>query len=571
MDIKLEFLMGADAIVSSLSVKAGDQVKAGDELLQYEASKGILPILAPADGIVEEVLVDQGDRIVLNDVLVRMDTDTVCKEEEAGNRSTPVKKCREEKTDLLIIGAGPGGYEAAIYAAQNGLKVILAEAKTVGGTCLNEGCIPTKALNKGARTYQDILKAAKMGIEVPHPQINMPRLIEWKDEVRETLVSGILGLLKNHSVKLLTGTARFLSGNEVIVEQEEGQVHVSAANIIIATGSKSAGLRIPGVQLPQVMDSREALSLKKLPSSITIIGGGVIGMEFAFIYHSLGVSVQVIEYLEGILPMVDKDISGRLRLIAERKGILIQTGARVSRIENGLNQEAVVIYEKDGKEAFAVSEKVLMAVGRVPDYETLNIEAANIETRRDRRGIQVDGHMQTNRPGIYAIGDVNNILQLAHAASHQGMAAVRHILKMDGGEKQDIVPNVIFTMPEIASVGKTEMDCQKDGISYEVYKFPFSGNGKALIMGDTDGFVKLVKDRVTDEIIGGSIIGPDASTLINSITELVQFHIRQRDASEVIFPHPTTGEAISESILGLGVGALHSVNKKEEHIIHAVD
>lgn len=563
MDIKLEFLIGSEAVVSSVAVKANDQVKAGDELLQYEAAKGILPIFSQTDGVVEEVLVSRGDRIVLNDVLLRIQTESDHHEMGAGVPKEEARECREESADLLIIGAGPGGYEAAIYASQNGLKVILADAGRVGGTCLNEGCIPTKALNKAARMYQDILKASKMGIEASCPNINMPRLIEWKDEVKETLVSGILSLLRNHNIRFIKGTAKFLSEREIIIESQEECVKVNAENIIIATGSKTASLNIPGQKLPQVMDSRAALSLKELPESITIIGGGVIGMEFAFIYHSLGVQVQVLEYLDCILPILDKDISDRLKTIAERKGVIFQTGAKVNRIETGLNQEAVVIYEKDGKESFAVSEKVLMAVGRVPNYEELNVEAAGIETRENGRGILVNEYMQTNRPRIYAIGDVNNIIQLAHAASHQGIAAVKHIMGYESRIDCNVIPNVIFTMPEIASVGKTEAACRKERIAYEAYTFPFSGNGKALIMGDTEGFVKLIKNSGTNEIIGGAIIGPDASSLINAITELVQFGINQEQASEVIFPHPTTGEAILESILGLGLGSVHSINKKE--------
>lgn len=565
MDIKLEFLMGPDATISAVLVEENKPVKAGEELLQYEAAKGILPLLAPEDGVIEAVLVAPGARITQEDVLFRLRTEGPETEPEK-EHSAGSESFTSERTDLLVIGAGPGGYEAAIYAAQNNLKVVLVEAAAVGGTCLNEGCIPTKALNKAARTYQDIGKADVMGIVVAEPEIQMARLIDWKDEVKETLVEGILGLLKIHGVKLITGTACFQSAQTVWVQGERGNVEITAEKIIIATGSRSAMLNIPGAGLSQVIDSKVALSLKELPATVTIIGGGVIGMEFAFIYNSLGASVQVIEYLDSILPMLDADVSGRLRDLAEKKGIRIQTGAKVKRIEQTLNQEALVVYEINGQEAYAVSEKVLMAVGRVPDFEDLNLEAAGIKLRDDSPGIKTNEYLQTNCQDIYAIGDVNNRIQLAHAASHHGITAVKHILGQTDQGSLELVPNVIFTIPEIAAVGKTEAECRQEKISYEVFKFPFSGNGKALILGDTDGFVKLLKNQQTDEIIGGSIIGPDASALVNTMTAMIHFKITQEQAAKMIFPHPTTAEAIMESILGLGIGAIHATNKKEVFI-----
>lgn len=565
MDIKLEFLMGETAIVSSVEVNVNEEVKAGDELLQYEASKGIIPILSPEDGIIEEICVKQGDIISLNDVLFKLNTGMEQKTADFADNKASKRECSEIKADLIVIGAGPGGYEAAIYAAQNKLKVILVEAGEVGGTCLNEGCIPTKAMNKSASVYDEIRKASDLGIEVSEVSVNISRVIDRKDEVKRTLISGIHSLLMNHGIELIKGTARFQSEHTVLVEQQDKDLLIDAKHIIVATGSKTVSLNIPGIELPNVMDSTAALSLKEIPDSITIIGGGVIGMEFAFIYNCLGVQVQVIEYAGSILPMLDYDISDRVKVIANRKGISIQTNAKVSRIEQGLKQEAIIIYEKDGKEQYAVSEKVLMAVGRIPNYENLDIEKAGIEALENRRGIRVNDYMQTNQPSIYAIGDVTNIIQLAHVASHQGITSVKNILGHKEKMDYQVVPNVIFTMPEVATVGKTEIICQKEKIPYEVYKFPFAANGKALILDDSVGFVKLIKNSKTNALIGGAIIGPDASTLINSVTELIQYEITQEQASRIIFPHPTTGEAIMECIMGLGLGAIHSVNQKEGH------
>ena len=306
-----------------------------------------------------------------------------------------------------------------------------------------------------------------------------------------------------------------------------------------------------------MLNSKSALDNKNLPKSITIIGGGVIGMEFAFIYSNFGVKVNVVEYMDRLLTMVDDDISEEIKNIAKLNGINIYTSSKVTKIEESENGDAIVFFENEGKEKYLISENVLVAIGREPNMDGLNIEKTSIELNERGKGIKVDNTLKTNVPGIYAVGDVNNKMQLAHVASHQGIIAVDNILSEDKEMKYDCVPNVIFTAPEIASVGLTERECIEKKINIKVSKFPFSANGKALTMGESRGFIKIIKDIDNNKIVGASLIGADASSLISTLTVIIKNNIKDKDITDTIFAHPTTGEVIHEAALGLSIGALH--------------
>ncbi len=548
-----EFGRDEAVTITEILRKAGDPVKLGDPVFAVEAQKGASKIYCLKDGFIKEILVAVGDKVKMGEK-VAVITD-------AGSRAAPRKeekprapKTNAKKTDLLIIGGGPGGYVAAIYAAQNGRKVTLIEKNRLGGTCLNVGCIPTKSFVKSSEVYEEALRANEFGIKIEKATPDMKGILRHKDAVVDRLVSGVEFLMKKNQIEVISGTASFIDERTVSVE---GAGAFTADDIIIATGSKVASANIPGLGLPVVMDSTAALSREDLPESVTIIGGGVIGMEFAFIWNNLGVKVRVVEFMDRVLTMLDPDVSARIEKIAADRGITVRTSSRVTEVGMAENGWALVKFEKDGAEHVMVSEKVLFAIGRTPNMDGLNVEAAGVELNDRGRGIKVDGRMKTSKEHIYAIGDVTNVIQLAHVASEQGIVAVDNI--MGAGRQMDYtaVPNVIFTDPEIASVGLTEADAEKKGLKYSVSSFSFAGNGKAVSMGRTDGFVKLIRDDVTEKLVGGAIIGPDASALIDTITLAVQNGMDTKRIEHTIFPHPTTGEAVHEAVLGFGKGSIH--------------
>lgn len=464
----------------------------------------------------------------------------------------------KKHAEVLVIGGGPGGYVAAIYAAKNGKQVILAEKEHLGGTCLNIGCIPTKALVKSAEVFAEIKKAKEFGICLESEATpDMNAIMDRKEEVVKRLVGGVEHILKKNNVEVLCGTAAFTDDKTVKVTGEE-EYEVTFDDVIIATGSKVAKVPIPGIDLPFVLNSTSALSLRELPKSIAIIGGGVIGLEFAFLYRHLGVEVTVIEFMDRLVSVLDSDASSEILRQAKKAGIKVSTSAKVTEIRTGEDGNAVVAYERKEKVNEVSCEKVLVAIGRSPEFSGLGIENTSVELLEKNRGIKVNEYMQTNVEHIYAIGDVNNLIQLAHAASHQGMTAVDKILgkEVEAFEKTT-VPSVIFTTPEIASVGVSEDYLKEQGIPYTVGKFQFNGNGKAVTMGQANGFCKLIKNE-KDEIIGGTIVGPDASTLIATVTLAVRNKMKDCDITHTVFAHPTTGEVLHEAALDLSIGCIHA-------------
>ncbi|AYE33246.1 dihydrolipoyl dehydrogenase [Clostridium septicum] len=562
MDIKLESLTGHDksAKVGKINVSIGDMVEINTVLLQVETGKGNSPIKAKGSYKIKEIKVNEGEEVKIGDTLIKVEV----LEENNSNKNNfnyfgNMIKGKDEKieTDLIVIGAGPGGYVSAIYAAKRGLKVVSIEKENLGGTCLNVGCIPTKALVKSSEVYYNLVNCNEFGLECENPKVNMGKIIDRKDKIKNTLVSGIDYLLNKNEVKQIKGEASFKDKRTIEVKSGRDKYSITGKNIIIATGSKISKINIKGIEEPFVLNSTTALSSKEKPKSITIIGGGVIGMEFAFMYSNLGVKVNVVEFADRLLTMVDSEISEEIKNIAEKKGITIFNSSKVSRIEKTENGEALVIFNKGEEEKYIVSEKVLVAIGREPNIEGLEIENANIKLNENLRGIEVSETLETNIDGIYAIGDVNNIMQLAHIASHQGIVAVDNILGENKTVDYSAVPNVIFTYPEIASVGLTEDQAKNNDIKYKTSKFYFQGNGKALTMGENEGFIKLVKDIEKDKIIGASIIGPDASSLVSTLTLIIKNNIKEDGIIETIFAHPTTGEVIHEAALELGIGGLH--------------
>ena len=558
MDVTLHMIPGGSARIGKIQVKIGQTVAGGDELAQMETQKGSLPVMAPCDGTVAGILCAEGDDISAGVALFRIQEESSTEDAGVVDAKAPAAVPSERlTTDLLILGGGPGGYVAALYAARKGLSVIVAEKDTLGGTCLNRGCIPTKALVKASSVYKTMRGSGVFGIGSSGASLNMARIMARKDEVKAQLVGGVEHLMRVNGIRVLRGEASFTGKKTVRVKCTGQSYDVEATDVIIATGSKASGLNIPGADLPCVMDSTAALEMTALPASLTVIGGGVIGMEFAFIWANFGADVTVLEYLDRTLPMLDRDVSAALEERALASGIAVHTASRVVRIEEALGGKAVVVFEQDGKERLAVSDTVLMAVGRVPFTEGLDLEAAGIALNENGRGVSVDACMRTNVPHMYAIGDVTGGIQLAHVASHQGMAAVDTIVGTEHPVSYNAVPNVIFTDPEIASVGLTLEECARQGIACRTSRFPFRANGKAMTMGQTEGFAMLVCEKESGVILGGSIIGPDAPSLIAAVGLAVTGKLTDADLRHTMFAHPTTSEVLHECALGLSIGALH--------------
>lgn len=551
MDIKMGLIMGGTtAQIGNIEVVVGQTVALGDTLLQTETGKGSRPIKALFPCIIEKILCASGDAVSTGDVLFQ-----VTGQEDTQEAQQAVAKRKESmETDLLIIGAGPGGYVAAIHAAQNGLRVVLVEKDQLGGTCLNRGCIPTKALIHSGEVYAQAKKAGTFGIVCKEMALDYPAVQAHKDGVCDQLRQGISFLLSNQGVTLLQGEASFTNANMALVVGQSTETEVTARFILIASGSVPSGLGQLDLSLPVIMDSTAALQRPTLPKSITIIGGGVIGMEFAFCYRNLGVDVQVVEFQPRILPPFDEDVANEVAIQARKEKIRVLTGAGVTNIRMASTGEALVDYVKDGVNETAVSELVLVAVGRRAMIEGLGLEAAGVALTADQRRIAVDENLRTSCPNIYAVGDVSSAIQLAHLASHQGIQAVDAMLGKD--VLAEPIPSVVFTKPEVAMTGYSELDCQRDDRTYHVYKVPFSSNGRAKTLGVSTGFVKLLSAE-DGTVLGGAVVGPDAAALINTVTLAVKEKLSCDTLAAMIMPHPTTGETMGEAARMFSGKAIH--------------
>lgn len=443
-----------------------------------------------------------------------------------------------QKTDLIIIGAGPGGYETAYEAGQKGLSVILFEGAELGGTCLNAGCIPTKCLVRNAEMVSQFKNADEFGIDDFTFTLDFNKVMERKNQVVGNLRSGIEQMMKMAKVTVVKGFARFVDENTVECDGEQ----YTADNFIIATGSVSRALPIPGADLECVMDSSDILNIDHIPESLTIIGGGVIGMEFATIFSALGSKVTVIEYMKQILPPFDADIAKRLKAALTKQGIKIITGAAATSIEQNADYQCVVRYTVKDKEEVVVSSDLLMAVGRAPRLDTVGLDKAGVEY--SRKGIAVDDSMRTNKPHIYAIGDVNGRMMLAHVASFQGMHALHTIMGEEDEIDFNVVPSAVFTTPECGMAGLTEIQCKEKGMDVKIGQSFFRANGKALAMGEPDGLVKLIFDAVSGCLVGAHIMGVQAADLAQQCADLMSRGTTRTQMLDIIFGHPTVSEVL---------------------------
>ena len=459
--------------------------------------------------------------------------------------------------DVVVIGGGTGGYVCAIRAAQLGLQVALVEKDRMGGVCLNWGCIPTKTLLRSAGLYLQTRHLADFGVRVEGPiGVDWPTMVARKDEVVDRLVGGVENLLAGHDVAVFRGNARVESAKRVQVALNDGdQVSLETRNVVVATGSVPARPPIPGLDLPGVVTSDGILALEAIPQRLAIIGGGVIGIEFAALFSALGTRVTVVEMLPNILPPVDQELAKRYRTFLKRQGVELKLGARVEEVVAGEEGLAVSYGLKDQAETVE-ADLVLNATGRVPFSEGLGLDELGVSRQRGR--VLVDGCLATNVAGVYAIGDVTGEVLLAHVASRHGEVVAEVIAGHKSRMDYSAVPNVVFSMPEIAGVGLTSQEAKESGMDVEVGSFPFSASGKALALGEVEGQVRFLCEPGSGKVLGMHVMGPGASDLIAEGALAVQLGLTAREIAETIHAHPTLPEAVAEAARVVAFGeAIH--------------
>jgi dihydrolipoamide dehydrogenase len=464
--------------------------------------------------------------------------------------------------DLIVIGSGPGGYVCAIRAAQLGLKVAVVEKNaTFGGTCLNVGCIPSKALLHASELFEEAGHSfAGMGIEVPAPKLDLAKMLAFKDQGVKGNVDGVAFLLKKNKIETHHGTATVLGPGKVGVSVADGsRQKLDTKAIVIATGSDVA--KLPGVTIDEtsIVSSTGALSLAQVPKRMLVVGAGVIGLELGSVWRRLGAEVMVVEFLDRILPGMDLDVAKTTQRILMKQGMSFKLASKVTGVTRNAAGHKVTIEPAaaGGGEPMSVeADVVLVAIGRVPYTEGLGFESAGIKLD-NRRRIVVDEHYQTSVPGIYAIGDVIAGPMLAHKAEDEGVAVAEIIAGQAGHVNYDVIPNVIYTYPEVASVGKTEEEQKEAGVEYTIGKFPFTANGRAKVNRQTEGFVKVLADAKTDRVLGVHILGPDAGNMIAEAAVLMEFGGSAEDLARTCHAHPTLNEAIKEAAMSVGKRAIH--------------
>jgi dihydrolipoamide dehydrogenase len=463
--------------------------------------------------------------------------------------------------DVAVIGSGPGGYVCAIKAAQLGLKVAVVEKReTFGGTCLNIGCIPSKALLHASDMFAEACHAFDtLGVEV-EPRLNLKKMMAHKDATVASNVGGVAFLFKKNKIDALRGTGRIVAAGKVAVTGADGKVQeIEAKNIVIATGSDVAG--IPGVEVAfdekTIVSSTGALSLEKVPEHLVVVGGGVIGLELGSVWARLGAKVTVVEYLDTILGGMDGEVAKQFQRLLSKQGFEFKLGAKVTGVAKTRKGASVTFEPVKGGDGDTIeADVVLVATGRRPYTDGLGLKEAGVEM--DERGrVKTDGHLRTNVPGIWAIGDVVAGPMLAHKAEDEGVAVAEMIAGQAGHVNYDVIPAVVYTSPEVASVGKTEEELKKAGIEYRVGKFPFSANGRARAMLHTDGFVKILADKATDRVLGAHIVGFGAGEMIHELAVLMEFGGAAEDLARTCHAHPTMSEAVKEAALAAFFKPIH--------------
>ena len=462
--------------------------------------------------------------------------------------------------DLVVIGTGPGGYVCAIRAAQLGLKVAVVEKNpTLGGTCLNVGCMPSKALLHASELFEEAGHSfAKMGIGVSAPKLDLRAMMNFKQQGIDGNVKGVEYLMKKNKIDVLAGKGKILGTGKVEVTGADGKAtSVETKSIVIASGSSVAQLKGIEIDEKRVVSSTGALSLDKVPGKLIVVGAGVIGLELGSVWRRLGAEVTVVEFLDRILPGMDGEVVKQFQRILEKQGFAFKLGAKVTGVDTSGAKLAVKVEAAAGGNPETLeADVVLVAIGRVPYTEGLGLKEAGVAL--DERGrVVIDDHFATSLKGVYAIGDVVRGPMLAHKAEDEGVAVAELIAGKAGHVNYDVIPGVVYTTPEVSSVGKTEEDLKQAGVAYTVGKFPFTANGRSKVNQTTDGFVKILADAKTDRVLGVHIIGREAGEMIHEAAVLMEFGGSAEDLARTCHAHPTRSEAIKEAALTVGKRAIH--------------
>ena len=464
-----------------------------------------------------------------------------------------------EKFQAVVIGGGPGGYVCAIRLAQLGLKTACIESRgSLGGTCLNIGCIPSKSLLNLSEEFHKVKDLSNKGIEVGQVKLNLPKMMKSKDKAVTVLTKGVEFLLKKNKVTYFKGTGSFKSKNEILIKDSENkETHVQADKIIIATGSLPVSL--PGVKFDEkvIVSSTGALKLEQVPKKMVVVGGGYIGLEMGSVWSRLGTEVHVVEFLDHITPGMDKEISTEFMKILKKQKINFHLQHKVEQIKKNSTNATVSTLDKEGKKKDFDCDVVLVSVGRKPNTIGLNLDKVNIDLDKKNR-IKTDKNFKTNQDNIYAIGDVIAGPMLAHKAEDEGIAVAENIAGQSGHVNYDTIPGVIYTTPEVASIGKTEEQLKELNIKYKIGKFSFMANSRAKAIDDAEGFVKILADEKTDKVLGAHLIGPHAGELIAEIGVAMEFGASSEDIARTCHAHPTFSEAVKEAALSVDKRAIHS-------------
>ncbi|MDI3310434.1 MAG: dihydrolipoyl dehydrogenase [Thermoanaerobacterium sp.] len=554
MELEVKVPVLSDTInegkITKWYISEGQFVKKGTCLCDISVGKMNFEVYSEYDGIISKIIFPAGSAVKSGDVI------SIISE----SKEVPQKSILENADmlyggakdyDLAVIGGGPGGYVAAIKAAKKGAKVALFEKDKVGGTCLNRGCIPTKAYARVAEVYDIIKRADEFGLSVDVKSFDYKKVVERKDSIVNELVSGINTLLKANGVDLYSEEAKIDKDKNILF----GENKIKAKNIIIATGSEPQKLPIEGIKSKNVINSNDILEIQSLPESLCIIGGGVIGMEFAFIMNQFGVKVSIVEMMPRLLPQLDKEVSNLIKSEAQKRGMKIYTSSKVEKILEEENGGSVVTITKDGVTKCIYADKVFISIGR-----KLNTDIGPISEllEFDGKAIKVDEHLRTNIDNVYAVGDVTNKMMLAHVASAQGETAVDNIFGGNVALDYMKIPAAVFTEPEIGYFGYTEEEAKSKFKDVKVGKFYFAANGRAKTYGETKGFAKIISSEDGD-VLGAWVVGSDASEIAQILSTSCQSGAKAEDLKKTIYTHPTRSETIMEAVKDIFKESIHKV------------